>query len=164
MKTIRTTITAVILAILLLYLTSAAIAKELIVVATDTTYESSLQWVDFLTLNEVPFKHVTPQEFENNKKDPYVVIIGGVDEPDGIKSLIKEILTEDEVKHISQKGNGEIYFKFQVWDPMQTVIVFAGSSRAEAESARKKNKKDWWNTFISWFDLEVEMEDAFHVY
>ena len=32
------------------------------------------------------------------------------------------------------------------------------------EAARKKNKRDWWNTFISWFDLDAEMDDQFHVY
>jgi hypothetical protein len=57
-----------------------------------------------------------------------------------------------------------MYFKFKVWDPMQTVILFVGSDLASVEAARKKNKEHWWNTFITWFSLDAEMEDSFHVY
>jgi hypothetical protein len=164
MKIKNIIIVAVFMSIMWVGIIQTAAASDLIVVATKDTYEASQKWVDFLTLNEVPIQHVTPQEFDKYKKEPYVVLMGGMDEPDGIKVLAKEILAEDELEYISQKGNGEIYFKFKVFDPMQTIIVFAGSDRDAAAAARKKNKSDWLDSFIQWFDLDMEQEGKFHVY
>ncbi|MBW1999102.1 MAG: hypothetical protein JRJ29_14205 [Deltaproteobacteria bacterium] len=164
MRVIRTLTVGAALCLLCVGLTNTASAKELIVVASKATYEASQKWVDFLTLHEVPLKHITPQEFNKYKKSPFIVLMGGIDEPDGIMALAKEVLSEDEFRYIAQKGNGEMYLKFKVWDPMQTVIVFAGSDGAAAEAARKKNRKVWWDTFISWFDLDAEMGDQFHEY
>jgi len=163
MGSVKTLSVGAALCFLCLGLTTAVSAEELIVVASKATYSASQKWVDFLTSYEVPLKHVTPRDFDRYKKSQFVVLMGGIDEPDGIKALAKEALSEDELKYIARKGNGEMYFKFKLWDPMQTVIVFAGSDRATAEAARIKNKKVWWNTFISWFDLDAEA-DAFHVY
>ncbi|MFC1892265.1 hypothetical protein ACFLZT_07735, partial [Thermodesulfobacteriota bacterium] len=130
---------------------------------SEATFEASQKWVDFLTLNEVPLKHVTPQEFDKVKKNKYVVVMGGLDEAEGIKELAKELLDDGEFKHISQKGNGDIFFKFQVYDPMQTVVMFVGSDMAAADKARQDSREDWWNSFILWFDLDADME-GFHVY
>jgi len=154
----------VIAAIMLLQLFLPLMAGDLIVVASQETLTAAQEWVDFLTLNEVPLKHVTPKEFEKFRKERVVVIMGGLDEEDGIRALAEEVLTESEFKDISQTGKGKMYFKFTVWDPMQTVIVIAGSDGPATEKARVDNKKDWWNTFITWFELDVEMEDSFHVY
>ena len=160
----RLAIAIVLLSVICITTTKTAAANDLIIVSTKATYEASQEWVDFLTLSEVPVQHVTPQEFGKYKKEPYIVLMGGLDEPDGIKTLAAEILAKDELEYISQKGNGEIYFKFQVFDPMQTIIVFAGSDRSAAAAARKKSKDDWLNTFISWFNLDIEMEGGLHVY
>jgi len=162
MKT-TTAVMAVIMSILCIAMANTAMAQDLIVVATKATSQDAQKWTDFLMSNEVPLKHITPQEFEKYKKEQFVVLMGGMDEPDGIRELAKETLSEEEFEYVTQKGNGEMYFKFKVWDPMQTVIVFAGSDRAAAEAARIKNKRDWFNTFITWFDLEAA-EETLHVY
>ena len=101
--------------------------------------------------------------FDKFKTNPYVVIMGGMDEADGIKGLAKELLDDGEFKDASKKGNGEMFLKFKKWDPMQTVIMFAGSDMAAAAEARQENRETWWNSFITWFDLEADME-GFHVY
>ena len=142
---------------------TTVLAEELIVVASKATYEASQKWVDFLTFNEVPLKHVIPQEFDTYKRNKYMVIMGGLDEADGIKGLAKELLDEGEFKDVSRKGNGDIFLKFQVYDPMQTIIMFTGSDMAAAEKARQDNRETWWDSFITWFDLDAEME-GFHVY
>ena len=160
----RLAIATILLTIICITTTKAATANDLIIVCTKATYEASQEWVDFLTMNEVPVRHVTLKEFDKYKKKPYVVLMGGLDEPDGIKTIAAEILAEDELEYVSQKGNGEIYFKFQVFDPMQTIIVFAGADRSAADAARKKSKDDWLNTFISWFNLDMEMGGGLHVY
>jgi len=164
MKIKRIAIVAVFMSIMCAGIVQTAAASDLIVVATKDTYEASQKWVDFLTLNEVPIQHVSPQEFDKYTKEPYVVLMGGMDEPDGIRVLAKEILAEDELEYVSQKGNAEIYFKFKVFDPMQTIIIIVGSDMAAAAAVRKKNKNLWMNSFIQWFDLDMEMEHKFHTY
>jgi len=164
MKIKRIGIAVVIMSIMCVGIAQTATANDLIVVATKAAYDASQEWVDFLTLNEVPVQHVAPEDFDEYRKEPFVVMMGGMDEVDGIKALAKEILAEDELKYVSQKGNGELYFKFKVFDPMQTIIIFAGSDRAAAAAARKKNKDVWLNSFISWFDLNIDMKHKFHVY
>jgi hypothetical protein len=164
MRLIRTLVIIATLFSLLSGFTATAQEKELIIVATKATFEAAQKWVDFLTFNEVPFKHVTPRDFGKYQKNPFVVLMGGMDEPDGIKALATEILSADELKSVTQKGSGEMIFKFKAWDPMQTVIVFAGSDRAAAEAARIREKRDLFNLFITWFDLDADIEDQFHVY
>lgn len=164
MKIKRIAIVAIVMSIMCVGIAQTAVANDLIVVATKAAYDASQKWVDFLTLNEVPVQHVTPQKFDKYKKEPFVVLMGGMDEPDGIKAFAKEILAEDELKHVSEKGNGELYFKFKVFDPMQTIIVIAGSDMTAVVEARKKYKNEWLNSFITWFDLDMEMEHKFHVY
>jgi glycine betaine/choline ABC-type transport system substrate-binding protein len=163
MRFVKTLAVATALFLLCCGSATTALSKDLIVVASKATYEAAHEWVGFLTIQEVPLKHVTPQDFKAHEKEPYVVVMGGLDELDGIKEIARELLSEEEFKHVSQNGMGETYFKFKVWDPMQTVIMFVGSDMAAAEKARIKSKENWWNTFILWFDLEAEME-GFHVY
>ena len=163
MRLVKTLTVGMVLCLLCLIVATTAMAEELIVVASEATFEASQKWVDFLTLNEVPLKHVTPQEFDKVKKSKYLVIMGGLDEANGIKGIAKELLDDGEFKDISQKGNGDIFFKFQKWDPMQTIIMFVGSDMAAADKARQESREDWWNSFILWFDLDADME-GFHVY
>ncbi len=163
MRLVKTLTAGMVLCLLCLSVATTAMAEELIVVASEATFEASQKWVDFLTLNEVPLKHVSPQEFDKVKKNKYVVVMGGLDEADGIKGLAKELLDDGEFKHINQKGNGDIFFKFQVYDPMQTIILFVGADMAAADKARQDSREDWWNSFILWFDLDADME-GFHVY
>ena len=152
----RTATVAAVIAILCMALAHTAMAEDLIVVATKATYQASQKWVDFLISNEVPVKHVTPQEFAKYKKEKYVVLMGGMDEPNGIKDIAKEVLTEEEFQWVTQEGNGDMYFKFKVWDPMQSIIVFAGANRTAAETARKDNKDVWWDLIVNWFDLDID--------
>ncbi len=163
MRFVKTSAVAAALFILCSGFATIALSNDLIVVASDAAYEAAQEWIGYLEIHEVPLKHVTPQDFKAHEKEPYVVMMGGLDEQDGIKELAGEILSEDELKRVSQNGVGETYFKFKVWDPMQTVIMFVGSDMAAAEEARIKSKENWWNTFILWFDIEAEME-GFHVY
>jgi hypothetical protein len=131
-----------------------AMAEDLIVVATKATQQASQNWVSFLESNEVPLKLVTPQEFSKHKQKRYVVLMGGVDEPDGIKELVKEALTGEEMQWLSHEGNGKMYVKSGVWEAEQRVIIFSGSNRKAADEARKATKDNWFDMLSDWFDIE----------
>lgn len=163
MRSVKTLAVGIVLFLMCFSAAAAAMADELLIVASEASYEASQQWVDFLTFHEVPLKHITPQEFDKFKTEKYVVVMGGLDEADGIKDLAKELLDDEEFRDASQPGNGNLYLKFKVYDPMQTIVMFIGSDMAAAAEARKDSRETWWNSFILWFDIDADME-GFHVY
>jgi hypothetical protein len=154
MKARKTIIILAVVAILSLALASMAMAQDLIVVASKATYQDAQKWADFLNSQDVPLKHVTPGEFASYKNEQYIILMGGVDEPDGIKDLLKAALSDKEFELISKEGNKKMYMKSGVWGEEQEIIIFAGSNRAASEAARKENKEEWWNEICIWFDIE----------
>jgi hypothetical protein len=152
MRAKRTTILAVAVALTLAF-ASMAMAQDLIVVASDAAYKDAQKWADFLMSQQISLKHAAPGEFANFKKEQYIVLMGGVDEPGGIAGILKEALSDTEFEAAS-KDKG-FYIKSDVWGEDQGVIVFAGANRAAAEAARLENKEEWWNELVIWFDIET---------
>lgn len=156
MKSNQLTIAAVFLFLFGIALTGTALAKdELIIVATTKTFEASEEWAEFLKEQEIPIKHITPQAFEANKKAPFVVIMGSLDEAGGVKSLVAECLTKTEYQLASQPDTGEVFFKSKIWDPSQSVIVITGSNWPSVEAARIDYREQWLDEFGKWFDMEL---------
>jgi hypothetical protein len=155
MKARKTIIELAVVVTLSLALTSMAMAQDLIVVASKAAYQDAQKWGDFLKSQDVPLKHVTPGEFANYKTEQYIILMGGVDEPDGIKDLLKKALSDREFASISKEGNKGMFVKSDVWGEGQEVIIFTGSNRAAAEAARLENKEEWWNEIVTWFDIET---------
>jgi hypothetical protein len=149
--------TAVILAVGLLGLCfhQQAVAKDLIIVGTESTMDASQDWLSFLKTQEVPCVIVNPAEFVEHRKEDFIVVIGSMDESEDIKSILKEVLTAEEVEWISQAGNGNMYIKNDVWRPGQKTIVIAGSHQVITEQARKATKEEWFKLLMDWFDIET---------
>jgi len=131
--------------------------SELIVVASQPTYDSAIRWSSFLEVKEIPVKHITASEFEGYKKEQYIVVMGIPTEPGEGDDLLKALLTEDEYRYVGQQGNRNIYIKSDVWNSDQTIIVFAGYNRAALNSARADSKEEWWTLISGWFDIEFDL-------
>jgi hypothetical protein len=134
----------------------AASAADMIVVATKATFKKAQPWVDFLKSKEVPVKNVLPSEFAKYQGEPYVVLMGGMDEAGGIKDLAKKALTPEEFTWITTAGNKKIYTKFNVWTGGQEVMIFAAADGPGAQAVRKETRDEWWETVSEWFELEEE--------
>ena len=134
----------------------AASAADMIVVATKATFKKAQPWVDFLKSKEVPVKNVLPSEFAKYQGEPYVVLLGGMDEAGGIKDLLKKALTPEEFAWITTAGNKKMYTKFNVWTGGQEVMIFAAADGPGAEAVRKENRDEWWETISEWFELEED--------
>ena len=164
MRVRRTAIVVAVISILCMALAHTAMAEDLIVVATEATFKDAQGWVDFLKMKEIPLKHITPQEFSKYRKEKYIVLMGGMDEPDGIRDIAKELLTKEEFQWVTQEGNGKMYKKFilpkkniqasKLWEAAQNFIIFAGANRKAAEKARKDSQDDWWEEICVWFDID----------
>lgn len=156
MKARRLFIVLGMVAVMIMALAPAASAADLIVVATQPTFAKAGPWVDFLKSKEVPVKNVAPSDLASFKDEPYVVLMGGMDEAGGIKSLAEKALSKSEFEWIQKAGNNTMYLKYDVWYGGQEVMIFAGADGAGAEAARKGSRDEWWSTIMEWFEIEEE--------
>jgi len=154
----------ILVAILLcVVLAQRASADDLYIVATESTRQGSQNWFGFLESKEIPFTLLSPKEFGDYKEEQFIVIMGSINESKDIMGILNQVLTKGEVKWLSQKGNGNMYLKSDIWTQGQKIIVFAGSDQSTSEKARKANKDEWYEMFAEWFDLE-EDTGGLHAY
>jgi hypothetical protein len=143
-------------AVLAMALASVAAAADLVVVATPDTFAKAAKWVSFLKSKEIPVRNVSPSDIAAFKDEPYVVLMGGMDEAGGIKPLAEKALSKNEFEWINKSGNKKMYMKYDVWYGGQEVLIFAGADGAGAEAARVGSRDDWWATIMEWFEIEEE--------
>jgi hypothetical protein len=140
-----------------------AMTDDLVIVATDEVFQEARGWVDFLRAKEIPLTHVTPQKFNEGSEAKYIVLMGGMDEPDGISDLVKNVLSKEELRSISLDENGKVFKKHiipedakgpQMWAAAKNYIIFTGHDRAAAVKARESGKVLWWEELSVWFDID----------
>ncbi len=152
----------VIVMVLTLGFVQNAAAKDLIVVASKTTQEASQDWIDFLESNEIPMKIITPYSFSKYKEELYIIVLGSVNESDGIKEIAKDALTAEEIQSITSNSEGKMFYKPQAWNVGQKVILFLGPNQEAVVKARKSSRDKWFEMLKEWFDIEET--ESFHVY
>jgi hypothetical protein len=140
-------------------LTFAPIASsaDLIVVATPATFAKNAEWTKFLSSKNIPVKNVAPSDLAAFKDAPYVVLLGAMDETDGIKTLVEKALSKTDLSRVNQARSSAMYVKSDVWSKDQQVIIFTGASDQGFEAARKGNFSEWRDTIFSWFGLETDL-------
>lgn len=143
-------------AVLCLAVASLATAAELVIVATPSTFAKNADWTKFLDSKDITVKNVAPSNLAGFKNAPYVVVMGGLDEADGIKPLAEKALSKSEMARMSMAGSSAMYVKSDVWGKGQEVIIFVGASGAGVETARKGNRAEWMDMIFGWFGVENE--------
>lgn len=139
-----------------------AAARDLIVVASKATQKASQDWLGFLELKEIPVKLITPDAFSEYKEELYIVVLGSLDESKEIAAIAEDALTADELKAVSSKSDGQMYYKPQAWNVGQKVILFLGPNQEAVIKARKSTKDEWYEKLQEWFDIDDS--EGFHVY
>ena len=137
-----------------------AAARDLIVVATKDTQKACKDWLGFLESKEIPVKLVTPDSFSSVKDELYIVVMGSLDESNGIAEIAKEALTADEFK--SAGSEGKMFYKPQAWNVGQKVIIFLGPNLQAVRENRVSTQEEWYEMLKEWFDIEDT--EGFHVY
>ncbi|MBW2000089.1 MAG: hypothetical protein JRJ29_19275 [Deltaproteobacteria bacterium] len=141
-------------AVVFLSVVPFALADDLIVVATDRTIQESQGWIDFLKSNEVPVRSVGPEYYSNYKGAGFIIIMGGLDEPRGIKDIAEEVLGKEELESVTRGNTGRMFLKPDLWTSGQYVLLFVGPDGKAAIEARKANKEKWWEMIKDWFEIE----------
>jgi hypothetical protein len=156
MKARRLFIILGMVAVLAVALAPLASAAELVVVATPATFAKQADWAKFLESKNIPIKNVAPSNLAGFKDAQYVVLMGGMDEADGIKPLAEKALSKSELERMNMAGSSAMYVKSDVWGKGQEVIVFIGASDKGVETARKGNRAEWMDMIFNWFGVENE--------
>ena len=128
---------------------------RLTVVANQDGYRLAENWFEFLKNESVPFKQTLPAEFEGNKKEKLIVILGGPNEPGGLGDIVRQLLTKEEVEWVGKPGNSRMYLKENVWREGQKVLIFAGSDKETAMKARTGNRAKWIGYLNDWFNIDI---------
>lgn len=125
----------------------------LYLVAAKDSRVKAQQWIDFLNQYDLQVEHYVLSELDMVKDHDFIVITGGLDEA-GFRDILKSLIGEAEIASLEAKEPGEMYFKEDVWKPVQKVLVFAGRDADAAAAARRDSKETWMEYLTEWFDLE----------
>ena len=131
-----------IIAILLLIALSASARPEITLLSNSIDFDLGRDLVRFLDNNGMNIVRTTADTFDSKKENKFVVILGGPDAPEGIGSIVSEVLSSDEKSFIRTKGNRKMYIKTNVWTQGQVVMIIAGSDRQETQSIGLEKKSD----------------------
>ena len=137
-----------------------AAARDLIVIATESTQKASQDWLGFLESKEIPVKLVTPDSFSSVKEELYIIVLGSLDDSKEISDIAKDALTADELKSLSSEG--KMFYKPQAWNVGQKVILILGPNKDAYIETRISTQEQWYEMLKEWFNIE-DME-GFHVY
>jgi hypothetical protein len=138
---------------------SAYAAEKLFIVANQKAIDLAKDFFTTLNNESIPLKIVLDQ-YDQVKKEKYIVVLGGAKGSASVDDFIRQILTPDE-QASGNKAGGRIYIKENVFNPSQVIIVFAGPDEAAAAEARKSSRKTWWALFAQWFDLDTSQPMAY---
>jgi hypothetical protein len=116
-----------------------SIKKRIAVIANSIDLELATEFFGFLSNEGMETVHITASDFGQYNEEKFMIILGGPDAPEGIGSIVQEILSEAEQNVIREKGAKKIYVKTHVWAQGQNVIVIAGSNREETKKAHEAN-------------------------
>jgi plastocyanin len=114
---------------------------RIVLLANDIDYELAQDFFGFLGNKGMEVTRVTAENFEANKKEKFIVILGGPDAYDGVGEIVRQALSEEEEEYLRAKGNRKMYVKTNVWHKGQVVHVIAGSDRNETKKAHEEERE-----------------------
>lgn len=131
----------------------AQTGEPLYLLAAKESRVKAQKWIDFLKQYDQPVEHYVLSELDQVKKQDYVAVVGGLDEP-GFHEILVGIIDADDVASIENGDKGKMLLKEDVWKPGQMVLVFAGKNADAAAEARNASRDTWMEYLEEWFDLE----------
>ena len=77
---------------------------------------------------------------------------------DGSKTILTEVLSDQEVDFLRNYGNMDLYYRQDVWETGQKVLVFGVSDPAQFKDLISEFRPVWMAHLVRWFDLEIDMD------
>jgi len=135
-----TAIGAALLSILLIATFSAAQPTTVILLGNSIDMGEASLFMLFLE-EEVTVTRATADDFDSYKNEPWILILGGPDAPEGVGPIVQELLSEDDQAYLrTAKGNYGKYTFTDAWADDQVVHVLAGFDRKDTRKASQVNQ------------------------
>ncbi|RMF91219.1 MAG: hypothetical protein D6733_01705 [Methanobacteriota archaeon] len=115
---------------------------RIVVLANSIDYSLAAGFFGFLEGRGFDVVHVTAADFDQYKTEPFIVILGGPDAPEGVGEVVQGILTMAEGESIRKAGARRLYIKTDRWTSGQKVAVIAGSNRQETAMAEDESRAE----------------------
>jgi len=111
-----------------------------VVLANSIDYTLASDFFGFLKNKNKEAVRANASDFSQYKNEKFIVILGGPDAPEGIGSIVREVLSEIEENFLRQDETSKMFIKTDVWTQGQVVMVIAGNNRYQTQKAHVENK------------------------
>lgn len=123
--------------IIALFLSAAACAAPSVtIVANSIDLALSKGYLDNLEASGIKVTTITAADLPTHKGDANIMILGGQNAPEGIGSIVKDLLTASEKKEVLASPDAKIAVIIaNAWTTKQKVMIFAGYEKGETRKA-----------------------------
>jgi hypothetical protein len=97
---------------------------------------------DYLENRGIDIIHVTSEDFDQYKREKFIVILGGPDAPEGVGERVQGVLSLLQENSIRETRARRMYSKTNTWVEGQRVFIIAGSNRRETMTSHEENRED----------------------
>jgi hypothetical protein len=77
---------------------------------------------------------------------------------DQLESILSEALSDRDVDFLKDYGNRDLYYRKDVWEEGQEVLIFGVSDTAQFKDLISEFRPVWMAHLVRWFDLEIDMD------
>ena len=135
----------VVLSILPLTLYSAQ--PTLVLLSNSIDYARAQDFITYLQDRGFEIKRIDAGEFQQYREEKFIIILGGPDAPEGVGSVVQEILGEEEQSYLRTSGNKAMYVKSK-WVGDQRIFVIAGSDRTKTAEAHAFYREQLYKALV----------------
>jgi len=137
-------------ALILLYAPAPTMAQEdrIVVLANSIDYELSSDFFEFLGNKAMKVIRVDASNFDEYKKEKFIVILGGPDAYEGVGDVVRQVLGSNEQSYLRTPGKRRMYVKTNIWIEGQRVSVIAGYNRYQTQTAGDGNGVRLYQNFL----------------
>ena len=119
---------------------------RVVILANSIDWNLAGSLVDFLEGKGFTVIHATAENFDQYKKESFIIILGGHKAPEGIGEIVSELLYPEDKMYIEEKGK-YAYWDWKErkslrdrWTKGQKIAIFAGNTRKETSLAHIEYK------------------------
>ena len=85
---------------------------------------------------EFKLKDIKPVDFDEYRRESFIVILGGHNAPEGVDRIVSQLLDEDEKKYLEDEWSAsKVFIKKDVWTEGQRIFIFAGHEASQTRQA-----------------------------
>jgi hypothetical protein len=131
---------------------------SVVILASDTDYENAWNLTGNILKYEIEIERATVTDFERFSKRPHVIILGSPNTGGELESILSEALSDRDVDFLKDYGNRDLYYRKDVWEEGQEVLIFGVSDTAQFKDLISEFRPVWMAHLVRWFDLEIDMD------